>query len=89
MKASVVITLIVCGTILVAIPYIHNTVAVKQLTDTMVALSKPVNLTADLPKYADIVCMTGGFMMIIAGVIAGLPSEKSSSLQSKAVEATS
>jgi hypothetical protein len=77
MKSSVIIALIVCGTVLVAIPYIHNTVAVAQLTDTMVALSKPVNLTADLPKYADVACMLGGFIMIMAGAIAGLRSEKS------------
>ncbi len=70
------IALIVCGTILIAIPYIHNTIAMRQLTDTMVALSKPVNLTADIPKHADTVCMLGGFIMIVVGAIAGLRSGK-------------
>ena len=76
MKSSAIITLIVCGTVLVATPYIHNTIAITQVTNTMVALDRTVNLSADLPKHANVVCMFGGFIMIIAGAIAGLRSEK-------------
>ena len=47
MKASVVITLIICGTVLLIIPYIHNTIAV--VTRTMAALDKNVDVTADVP----------------------------------------
>ena len=57
MKSSIAVALIVCGTVLVAMPYIHNTIAMEQLTSTMVALNKTVNLKADLPKYADIFCI--------------------------------
>ncbi|MCF7709303.1 MAG: hypothetical protein K9N52_10435 [Verrucomicrobia bacterium] len=76
MKASVAITIIVCGTILIAVPYIHSTIAMQQLVGTMVALDKEVNLTADLPKHADTVCMLGGAAMIILGAVAGLRSDK-------------
>ncbi len=72
MKTPVAVTLIVCGTVLIALPYIHNTLAMKQVVDTMVALNKTVNLTADVPRYADAVCMIGGIVMILAGAIAGL-----------------
>ena len=68
--------MIVCGTILIAVPYIHNTLALQQVTETMVALNKTVNLTADMPKYADTACMIGGIVMIVVGAIAGLRSEK-------------
>ena len=77
MKTSVVITMIVCGTVLVALPYIHNTVIMQQIAQTMVLLNKTVNLTGDLPKHADVTCMFGGIAMIIVGAIAGFrTSEK-------------
>jgi len=72
MKASIAITMIVCGTVLVAVPYVHNAVAIEQVTSTMTALNKAVNVTADMPKYADSVCIFGGIIMILAGAIAGL-----------------
>jgi hypothetical protein len=74
MKKSVAITLIICGTILIALPYLHNTIATKQVADAITALNKTVNLTADLPKYADALCMICGSLMILAGAIAGLTS---------------
>ena len=76
MKSSVAITMIVCGTVLIAVPYIHNSVAMQQVANTMMALNKTVNLTADMPKYADTACMVGGIIMIVVGVIAGLRSAK-------------
>jgi len=74
MKSSVAIAMIVCGTVLIALPYIHSSVAMQQVTNTMVALGKTVNLTADMPKYADTACMLGGIIMIVVGGIAGLRS---------------
>ncbi len=76
MKSSVAITMIVCGTVLIAVPYIHNTVAMQQVAGTMMALNKTVSLTADMPKHADTVCMLGGIIMIVVGAIAGLRSVK-------------
>jgi len=76
MKSSVAIAMIVCGTVLIAMPYIHNSVAMQQVTGTMVALNKPVNLTADMPKHADTACMLGGIAMIVVGAIAGLRTGK-------------
>ncbi len=76
MKSSVTITLIICGTLLVTAPYIHNSIATQQLTNTMVALGKTVNLTADVPRYANVVAMLCGFVMILFGVIAGLQKTK-------------
>lgn len=68
--------MIVCGTILIAMPYIHNTLSMQQVTEAMVALNKPVNLTADLPEYANLACMLGGIFMVTVGAFAGLRSEK-------------
>ena len=86
MKSSVAIVLIVCGTILIAVPYIHDTVVMWQIADTAAAMGKTVRRTGDMPKHADIVCMPGGISMIIAGAISGLRSGKPDQLQDKAVE---
>jgi len=88
MKSSVAIALIVCGTILMATPYIHNGIVIGQVTDTMIALDESVNLTARMPRHADTACMVGGFIMILVGAIAGLRSGKPEILQGKAVETT-
>ena len=77
MKSSIAITLIVCGTILIAVPYIHQTIVMQQVTSTMVALERTVNLTADLPKHASTMIMIGGFLMIISGGILGTRLAKS------------
>ena len=76
MKSSVAMALIICGTMLIAVPYIHNAVAMQQVTDTMAALNKPVNITASMPKYADTACMFGGIIMIVVGAVAGLRPAK-------------
>ncbi len=76
MKSSVAIAMIVCGTILIAVPYIHSTISMQQVVETMVALNKTVNLTADMPKHADTACMVGGVIMIVVGAIAGLCTRK-------------
>ena len=72
MQASVAIVLILCGTILIAVPYIHNAVVMDQVTNTMTSLNKTVNLRADMPKYSDSACVIGGIVMIAVGAIGGL-----------------
>ncbi|HNT37238.1 MAG TPA: hypothetical protein PKH07_19760, partial [bacterium] len=72
MKSSVAVAMIVCGTILIAMPYIHNMIAMQQVAAAMVALNTTVNLTADIPKHADEFCMFGGIVMIVVGAVAGL-----------------
>jgi hypothetical protein len=77
MKSSIVIVMIVCGTILIALPYINQAVIMRQVSATLVALNKDVNLTGSLPKHADIACIIGGFVMVFVGAKAGLGSGKS------------
>ena len=76
MKSSVVISMIVCGTVLIALPYIFSAIAMQQVSSTMVALNKTVNLTADIPEHANTVCMLGGIAMIVIGTVAGLRGGK-------------
>ena len=88
MKSSVAIALIVCGTILMATPYIHNGIVIGQVTDTMAAMNDTVNVSARMPRHADTACLVGGLVMILVGAIAGLRCGKPEILQRKAVEAT-
>jgi len=70
-KASVVITLIVCGTVLLIVPYIYNTMAVGQMLLARTLLDKKM-VTANLPTYGDPISMLAGLGMIAVGVAAGL-----------------
>ena len=72
MKPSIAIALIICGTALVTAPYVHRTIAMDQVAETMIKMGKPVNLSADLPDHADLACMAGGFAMILGGAGASL-----------------
>ena len=76
MKSSVAVVLIICGTFLIVVPYITNAIAMQQVSNAMTALEKSVDLKADLPKYADPLCMIGGIIMIALGVFAGLCQRK-------------
>ena len=76
MQASVAIVLILCGTILIAIPYIHNAVVMDQMTSAMTSLNKTVNLRADMPKHSDSACVIGGIVMIAVGGIGALRGGK-------------
>ena len=71
MRSSVAITLIVCGTVLMVAPYIHNGISQRQVTEAMVAIGKSVNLNASMPRHAESACMLGGVLMIAAGAVGG------------------
>ena len=78
MKSSVAIAMIVCGTILLAVPYLHNAMVIEQITDAMVALDQSVDLKAPMFRHAAILCMLGGGLMVLVGAIAGLRTGRSS-----------
>ena len=75
MKALVAVALIVCGTGLIGLPYVYHATIMGRVMDTMVAMGKTVNLTGDLPKYSDAVCMLVGAVMVLAGTVMGWRSE--------------
>ena len=79
MRPSMVLTLIVCGTVLVVCgtaliitPYIHTAIVMQRIADTLVALNKPVIVGGYLSNYAAVVCLIVGVAMILAGAIGGL-----------------
>jgi len=67
MKVSVAIVLIVCGTVLIIVPYVHTSFGISKTADVMIQLSKTVNLKGDLPKFYPTVCMISGLAMIFTG----------------------
>jgi uncharacterized membrane protein len=76
MKVSVTITLIVCGTVLIIVPYVSHSIWMSQVADVMSQLSKPVNLKTGLPKSHDTVCMISGLAMILIGIISSFVKQK-------------
>jgi len=76
MKVSVAIALIVCGTILIIVPYVSHSIWMGQVADVMSQLSKPVNLKTGLPKSHDTVCMISGLAMILIGTISSFVKQK-------------
>ena len=78
MKSSVAITLIVCGTILLAVPYLHNAMVFEQITDVINARDQSFEMNASMPRHADTLCMVGGGIMVLVGAFAGLRTGRSS-----------
>ena len=76
MKTPVAVTLIICGTVLIALPFVSAAGVLKQLALTMLAGRGAVGSVAGVPQYADIICMAGGAIMILLGILGGVRSEK-------------
>ena len=76
MKVSVAIALIVCGTVLIIVPYAHTSFGISKTADVMIQLSKTVNLKTGLPKSHDTVCMISGLAMILTGAISSFMKQK-------------
>ncbi len=68
MKTSVATTVIICGTLLIVVPYISCAIATSQVVDAMTELAKPVSLKTGLPKSLHLVCMVLGTLMIATGI---------------------
>jgi len=76
MKVSVAIVLIICGTVLIIVPYVSHSIWMSQVADVMIQLSKTVNLKTGLPKSHDTVCMISGLAMILTGTISSFMKQK-------------
>lgn len=76
MKVSVAIALIVCGTVLIIVPYAHTSFGISKTADVMIQLSKTVNLTGNLPKFYATFCMISGLAMILTGTISSFMKQK-------------
>lgn len=68
MKPSIVITVIICGTLLIVVPYVSSAIGTGQVVEAMASMGMGVNLKADLPKSIDTVCMVLGTLMIAIGI---------------------
>ena len=76
MKTPIAVTLIICGTVLIALPCVSAAGAVKQLALAMSTLGNGVGSAPVVSPYADIAYVTGGIVMILAGVIGSVISER-------------
>jgi hypothetical protein len=68
MKTSVTITLIVCGTVLICVPYVYNSIGTWQ------AGRLGATLRSGLPSFYNTACLFVGIAMIVAGI---MPAAKS------------
>ncbi len=73
MKASVAVSLVLCGTLLILAPSVHNIVVAAMITVVMVQKSGHASIRADLPHFEALVvaCVIAGAAMILFGVIGG------------------
>lgn len=72
MKALVPVTLIICGTILVSLPYLDSTISMNNMTALILATKSTVNLTGPLTRDYYTYSALGGFLMILAGALLAL-----------------
>ncbi len=72
MKASVAVSLVLCGTLLILAPFVHNIVVAAMITVAMVK-GGHASIRADLPHFEALVvaCVIAGAAMILFGVIGG------------------
>ena len=68
MKSSVAVALIICGTVLILAPLIHNAIATGMVAWVMAFTREDVNLTADFPPYYYLACLIAGIAMVVIGV---------------------
>ena len=72
MKTSIATTIIICGTLLIIVPYISHSIGTAQVVDAMTKLAEPVNLKTGLPKSFHTICIVSGILMIASGIIGSL-----------------
>jgi hypothetical protein len=68
MKTSVAITLIVCGTVLICVPYVYNSIGTWQ------ASQMRGSLHSGLPSFYHTACLFVGIAIIVAGIIGAAKS---------------
>ena len=73
MNAPVAVFLILCGTLLILAPLLHNIVVTAMVTITMVQTGEDASIRADLPHFEALVVASVivGAAMILCGVIGG------------------
>jgi uncharacterized membrane protein len=76
MKVSVAIALIVCGTVLIIVPYVSHSISMSRVVDMSTQLSKPVSFKSGLPRSYDKNCMISGLAMILTGTISSFVKQK-------------
>jgi len=68
MRSSVAVALIICGTVLILAPLIHNAIATGMVAWVMALTGKDVHLTADFPTYYYVACLIVGIAMVVIGI---------------------
>ncbi len=69
MKFVASITLIVCGTIITLVPYIHSTLAMSSMSRILIANNgQKANISTTIPDWYDTWSFLLGVFMIIAGL---------------------
>ncbi len=73
MKTTVVVFLLLCGTLLILAPLLHNIVIAAMITVTMAKTGGDASIRADLPHFEALVvaCVIVGIAMSLCGVIGG------------------
>ncbi|MCK4914507.1 MAG: hypothetical protein KAS69_07945 [Planctomycetes bacterium] len=67
MKSSVAVTLIICGTFLIIVPFISESIGTHQVANVMIQLDKSVDLKTGLPKSYLTTSITIGAIMVLIG----------------------
>jgi hypothetical protein len=69
MKNSIIISLIICGTFLIIVPFIHNSISAQQVVNTMALLKEPVHISSGLSRSYYMASTIIGAIMVLAGIL--------------------
>ena len=75
MKPSVCIATIICGTVLLIVPYVSNAIGTLAVAATVARINKEFNLTGHMPEWYDGACFVVGLVMVLVGVAAAFRRE--------------
>ena len=70
MKPSISIATIICGTVLLIVPYVSNAIGTVAVATTVAHLNKEFNLTGHMPDWYDGACFALGLVMVLVGIAA-------------------
>lgn len=81
MKIIASVSLIICGTIITLVPYVHSSIAMAMMSKILVSNDgRHANINTTLPDWYDGWCFALGLFVILSGLYSTfrLPSESGS-----------
>ena len=72
MNNSIAVALIICGTLLITMPFVHNCFISQAIADIMMDYGRPVSINTRFNRSYYTACLAIGAAMILTAVVGAL-----------------